>query len=136
MSFGTLRSIWRILQNPTDLGGTAVPELSYYYIASQLSQLYHIDKTDRERFYTPLCPNRTHHTSDPLCAIAIRSGGAKHRGDCKTLLYKYRRIWDIAIIKLGIPLINDYTPIWHNKTLPHLLQLPDPGVWGSRGIFY
>lgn len=38
--------------------------------------------------------------------------------------------------KLEIPHINDYTPLWHNKTLPHLLQIPDPGIWESGGILY
>lgn len=128
--------VWRILKNPTDLGGTALPYFNFYYIASQLSQLYQLDKTDRERFGTFLCPHWAKRTSGPLCAIAVGSGGARPEGDSKTLLYHYRRIWDIATNKMGIPPCNDFTPIWHNGLLPEFLRIPDPGIWGSRGIYY
>lgn len=32
---------WRILKNPNDLEGTALIDFNLYYIASQLSQMYH-----------------------------------------------------------------------------------------------
>lgn len=41
---------WQTLKNPSDLEGTALPDFILYYIASQLSALYHIDKTNRDRF--------------------------------------------------------------------------------------
>lgn len=82
---------WWILKNPTDLGGTAFPDFNLYYIASQL---HHIDK--RDRFSSLICTQCTQLTSDPHCAIAMGTGGAESEGDCKSLLYHHRRIWDLA----------------------------------------
>lgn len=33
---------WHKLKNPTDLAGTALPDFNLYYLAAQLSQLFHI----------------------------------------------------------------------------------------------
>lgn len=89
---------WWTLKNPTDLGGTALPDLNLYYIASQLSQLFHIDKTDKEIFSILLCPTWAQQTWDPIFAIAMGSGGADSEGDSKTLLYQYRWIWDLILL--------------------------------------
>lgn len=37
---------WQKLKNPTDLAGMALPDLNAYYIAAQLSQIFHVDKID------------------------------------------------------------------------------------------
>lgn len=41
---------WQALKNPTDMGSMALPDFNLYYMAFQLSQLFHIDKTDNTRF--------------------------------------------------------------------------------------
>lgn len=93
------------------MGDTALPDLNHYYIASQLSQLFHIDKTDRERFLLLLCPHWAQQTADPIYAITMGTKTLEGRGDKKSLLYHYRRIWDLAMGKQDIPSHNDYTPL-------------------------
>ena len=127
---------WRVLKNPTDLGGTALPDLNLYYLASQLSQLYHIDKTDRLRFLTLLCPQWAQLTTDPLTAVAVGHRGGGSGGGRGSLLYQYRRIWDIAAKILGTPTHNDYTPLWHNKILPEFISIPNTNIWSEHGIYY
>lgn len=112
-----------------------MPDLNLYYIASQLSQLFHVDKTDNERFTILLCPHWAQHTADPISVIAVGSRGTQSAGR-HTLLYHYRRVWDIAMDKLEITPLNDYTPLWHNKNLHELSQIPNPEIWSARGIYY
>lgn len=100
---------WKVLKNPTDLGGTALPDFNLYYLAFQLSQLYHINKTDRLRFITLLCPQWAQYTTDPLMAIAVGRGGNESVGNRKSLLYHFRCIWDITTKLIKIPTLNDYT---------------------------
>lgn len=110
---------WQALKNPADLSGTVLLDFNLYYVASQLSQLYHVDKTDRERFLQVLCPKRTRRTNDPIYAIAVDSSSTEPHSQMKTLLYHYSRIWDIASRKLGTPQYNDYNLLWHNKNMPN-----------------
>lgn len=71
-----------------------------------------------------------------LSSVGGLGGGAGSEGDSKTLLYHYRQIWDLAMVKLEIPQYNDFTPIWHNKILSEFLQIPNTEIWVTRGIYY
>lgn len=118
---------WRSLKNPTDLGGVAIPDLNLYYIVSQLSQLFHIDKMDKERFSTLLCPAWVQDTADPISALTEGSRGTNSVGKT-TLLHHYSLSWDIASDKLVITQYNDFIPLWHNKLLFELTQIPNPEI--------
>lgn len=98
---------WQVLKNPADLGGTALPDFNLYYVASQMSQLYHIDKTDRDRFLQLLCPKRVKRTKDSIYAIVVESSSTEPHSDNKSMLYHYSKIWAIALKKLEIPQYDD-----------------------------
>lgn len=100
-----------------------------------MSQLYHIDKTDRTRFLTLLCPKWAQNTTDPLTAITVGRGSNESEGNRKSLLYHFRCIWDITTKLIKIPTFNDYTPLWHNKSLPEFQRIPDTVVWSKRGVY-
>lgn len=127
---------WQKLKNPTDLAGMALPDLNAYYIAAQLSQIFHIDKTDSERFMHFLCPRWAHPTQDTLAVIAGKTTREDKNARGKTLLYHYTKIWNLAMDKLQLSAINEFTPLWHNINLPEFNIIPDNEVWSSRGIFY
>lgn len=127
---------WRLLKNPSDLAGTALPDFGLYYLASQLSQLFRIDETDRNRFTLLLCPAWAQLTTDPICNIAAGVEGITKKEEHNSLLNHYRKIWRLASIKLDIPTHNDYSPIWHNKTFQEFLTVPDSEAWCKSGIFY
>lgn len=61
-----------------------------------MSQLFHLDKTDSERFLALLCPKWAQHTKDSRYAMAAGSGGTEPGRNRQTLLHHYRRIWDLA----------------------------------------
>lgn len=134
---------WQALKNSTDMGGTALPDFNNYYIASQLSQLFHIDKSDKDRFLTLLCPSWAQSTGEPITAISAGAENIISREYRQSLLFQYRRIWDIASTKLDIPSTkldipsyNDYAPLWHNKHLQEFYHLQNIELWASRGISY
>lgn len=87
----------------------ALPDLNLYYIAAQLSQLFHIGKTDRDRFFTFLCPRWSHSTGDPLKAITGPVRAMHLAKEKASLLHYYRRIWAIAIAKFVTTLTRTYT---------------------------
>lgn len=128
--------LWHKLINPTDLAGLALPDLNMYYLASQRSQIFHSNKTDGKRFLFFLCPKWIQQTLDPL--LAITGGGGRERPKTyrRSLLYQYKKIWDIASKKLHIESPNAYPPLWHNESLPEFGLIQDSGIWSSRGIIY
>lgn len=127
---------WGKLKNPTNLGGTALPDLNMYYIAAHLSQPFHIDKTDRARFLTFLCLGWSHSTGDSLVSITGRVLILGQAGDRTSLLHHCRCIWDLATAKLQLPLLHKNTSLWHNVALPEFYSIPDSELWRSKGVFY
>lgn len=127
---------WQKLKNPTDLAGMAVPDFNIYYIAAQLSQLFHVDKTDRKRYLHLVCPGWSQVSQDPLTVIAGKATGADRNTNRKTLPYHYTKIWNLSMHRLQLPTINEFTPLWHNSNLPEFDMLPDSELWSSRGIIY
>lgn len=127
---------WHKLKNPTDLAGTTLSDFNLYYLAAQLSQIFHIDKVDRERFLCFLCPKWSQTTLDSLVAITGGSEGEGGSADHRTLRYQYMKMWSIASDKLRIPSLHDFTSLWHNAALPEFYLIPDSEVWSSRGVFY
>lgn len=127
---------WQTLKNSTDMGGTALPDLYHYYIASQLSQLFHINKTDKERFLALLRPFWAQHTGDPITAISMSTGYTQETEYRQSLLYHYRRIWDLASTKLNILSPNDYTLLWHNNKLQEFYNFRNSEMWIKRGIYF
>lgn len=71
---------WHMLINLTDLGGAALLNYNLYYIAAQLSHLFHIDKTDTLRFSTLLCPKWAQLSSDPFSATTWSTRDCLARG--------------------------------------------------------
>ena len=133
---GRHKLAWQAVKNPTDMGGMALPDLNLYYIAAQLSQLYHIDKTDNQRFLTLLCPRVAQLTGDAIYAVSMGSGSIGSGKETASTLGHYRRIWELASAKLGIPEYTDYTPLWQNKVLRELSNDQGAELWAARGIYY
>lgn len=77
----------------------AQPFTIWTYITWQLSQLFHLDKTDREWFITLLCPKWAQHTNDPIYVLAIGLGGTDPGRDKQNLLYHYRHIMGPSLIQ-------------------------------------
>lgn len=125
---------WHKRKNPTDLAGMALPEFNQYYLAVQLSQLFHIDKVDKDRFLCLLCPGWARPTRDPFTVILSKTGGMSKTSDRRSLLYHYRKIWDMGSARLNMPATHEFIPLWHNTAL--FYSIPDCDMWGSRGIFY
>lgn len=95
---------------PPDLAGMALPDFNAYYLAAKLSQIFHIDKVDRERFLCNLCPRWSQTTQDSLVAI---KGGARSEGrtiNRRSVLYHYTRIWKLASDRLHLSAMHDFTP--------------------------
>lgn len=110
---------WSKLKSLNDLGGMALPDFMYY-LTAQLSQLFHIEKTDRARFLTFLCPKWSHST-DPFVAVA-GGGGCIEMGDRQSLFYHYRCVWEVISDKLKIPHTHDFTPLWTIQLSPNSAQ--------------
>lgn len=93
---------WQKLKNPTDLAGLALPDFNMYYLASQLSQIFHIDKTDRKRFLFLVCPKWIQQTLDPVLPMMGGRTGEGVGTERRSSLYQYKKIWDIASKTLHI----------------------------------
>lgn len=89
--------------------GVALLDFNLYYLAAQLSQLFHIDKTDSTHFLT-LCPKWSLPTADPLTVILRGVGGSEARGDPGSLLYHYSRIWEAVMDRMKYSPIHTLTP--------------------------
>lgn len=50
---GRHKLAWHILKNPMDLEGVSLPDLQDYYVASQLSHIYHFNTTELQRYIYP-----------------------------------------------------------------------------------
>lgn len=83
---------WHKLKHPTNLAVMALPDFNAYYLEAQLSQIFHIDKVDRERFLYFLCPKWVQQTLDPLVALTGRGGDKSQKTDRRSLLYQYRKV--------------------------------------------
>lgn len=96
---------WQVLKNPTDLGGTALPDYNLYYLAAQLSHFFHIDKSDKERFMLLIGSQTAKMHIHPFQLILRENrdrNGTEGCGD-RGLLYTYCKIWEIVGRKLKIP---------------------------------
>lgn len=111
----------------------ALPDFNAYYLAAQLSQIFHID---RDRFLHSLCPKRIWPTLDPLVVITGRGGDKGKKNDRRSFLYQYRRVWEIASDRLHIMSPHSCTHLWHNTSLPEFNLIQDNRVWSLRGIVY
>lgn len=75
-------------------------------------------------------------SSDPFNVLASGVRGAEAAGDYYSLLYHYRRIWDVASDKHNLPHCNEHTPLWHNTTLSERLSIPNTDMWSAKGVYY
>lgn len=119
---------WHKLKHPTDLAGMALPDFNTYYVAAQLSQIFHIDKVDRDRFLHSLCPKWTRQTLDSLVAITGEGRDKGQKKDRKSLLYQYRRVWEMASDRMNVMSPHSCTHLWHNTSLPEFNLLHDNRV--------
>lgn len=61
--------LWHKLKNPTDLRGAVLPDFNLYYVAAQMSHLFHIDKIDKIRSLIFCAPNVHTHPQIPLMLL-------------------------------------------------------------------
>lgn len=57
---------WQVLKNPTELGGTALPDFNLYCLVAQLSHFFYLGKGDKERYLTLVCSPYTHIYTRPF----------------------------------------------------------------------
>lgn len=129
-------SKWQTLENPTDIGVTALPDFNLYYNAAQLSHLHHIDKLDNNRFHILLCSTQAQTSPYSTCVILHCLGRSTTTDDRTSLVFHYKGIQDLALTKLNPPTFLDITPLWNNKRQPNLLSVLNGEMWAFRGICY
>lgn len=66
---GRHKFAWHVLKNPTDMGGASLPDLQDYYLAVQLSHIYHFNATELQCYRSLVCNKPGHLTFTPLQAI-------------------------------------------------------------------
>lgn len=124
-----------VLKNPTDRGGVSFPDLQDYYLAAQLSHIYHFNKEEMQRYRSLVCNKPGHPAFTPIQAILRGKQITKKlpRYNMGMLLH-HQRIWEITLKKQNIGKIHTHTPLWFNKHLPELEYLSDSIVWATYGI--
>lgn len=127
---------WHTLKNPTSSGGTALPDLHAYYIAAQLSHIYHLHKTDSIRYQSLTCkkPNSVAHS--PLQVIFRGRGNRGGWAAQNPLLHQHKSIWESALKLIGADFFHTHTPLWHNPQLPELMRMWGATTWATKGIVY
>lgn len=88
---------WRALKCPTDLGGTALPDLSLYYIASQVSHFFYFNQSDRERYSTLVCSQVPGPLAHPFQILFCGFRSSSRTGDRKHMLFHHCKIWQLAM---------------------------------------
>lgn len=83
---------WQTLKNPTDMGGVALPDLQDYYLASQLSHMYHFHTSEMQRYRSLVCDKPGHPMFTPIQAIlrGKRAPGPTVRYNSGMLLHHQR----------------------------------------------
>lgn len=119
------------------MGGTSLPDLQAYYIASQLSHMYYFNTTERQRYRALVFDNLENPLTSPLHAI-FRGGQVRRRPSrCNDgMLSHHQKNWVITLHKLKLGHIHSHTPLWKNSHMLELQQIPDPTIWASYGILY
>lgn len=127
---------WQVLKNPTDLGGTALPDFNLYYLAAPLSHLYYIDKHDKDRYFALVCSPYTRLYTHPFQIIFREPTDTWTLGSHGGLLYHHCKIWAVVRHRLQTPVMHSHTPLWDNPGLRELLLLPDHSLWIAQGVVY
>lgn len=116
-----------------------VPNLGLYYLAAQSSHFYHIDKSIQQRYLSLVCGPSESHLLHPFCHVLRGLRGSpsflRHSVFFCLLSFHHRWVWLSVMSKTNSPMFYSNTHLWYNKMLPELLQLPDPSMWSSGGIF-
>lgn len=119
---------------PTNLGGVAVPDFNLYYLAAQLSHLYHKIK---------LMNNGIKPGSAPVLGSFLHTLCVQWCVDWETPLWLMITLafcsninWDLALIRSNAPMIYGSSPFWYSKLLPELLMIPYTEIWASKGVYY
>ncbi|PIO11944.1 hypothetical protein AB205_0020800, partial [Aquarana catesbeiana] len=127
---------WKVLKCPTDLGGTALPDLYIYYIAAQLSHFFHLNLSDKIRYSQMVCPQSSGTISHPFQILFCEPRDSTHTSNGGPMLIHHCKIWRAAMRIGQAPSPHSHTPLWDNPNLPELTSLPDRSLWVSKGIIY
>lgn len=127
---------WKVLKCPTDLGGTALPDLYIYYIAAQLSHFFHLNLSDKIRYSQMVCPQSSGTISHPFQILFCEPRDSTHTSNGGPMLIHHCKIWRAAMRIGQAPSPHSHTPLWNNPNLPELTSLPDCSLWVSKGIIY
>lgn len=114
-----------ILKNLTTSGGTALPDFHLYYIAAQLSNFYHLHKSDALRYQMLICrlPNCAAHS--PLQVLFRGKGRQGTTNPRDFMLFHHKRIYEVALNIVNVALYHTHIPLWHNSQLQELSSIPD-----------
>lgn len=133
---GRAKLAWSIMQNAWNQGGMAVPDIQLYYYAAQLGQVLHWGGLEKLRVVTLMLNNLPPNVTDPRYAV-FSKGQTSHIPRTQNFIWtQVQRIWSRVLSHYGNPRFHDYTPLWHNSTLPEFRDLTDSSLWQDCGVVY
>lgn len=122
---------WRVLKCPVHLGGTALPDLAQYYVASQLFHFFYFNQADRDRYSTLVCSSASSPVAHPFQILLWGTQESPHRGNRAHMMFHHCKIWQMTMSITKAPTFH--TPLWDNPQLPEMLTIPDYKLWITRG---
>lgn len=108
---------WQTLKRPVHLGGTALPDLALYYLASQLSHFYYFNRHDKIRYSMLVCMAATDLVAHPFQILFCKHHGLSRLGDRRHMLAHHSKIWHLALNITGAPLCT-LTPATVGQSSP------------------
>lgn len=123
----------KVLQEPGDQRGLALPDWLKYYLAGQLVFARRWLLSDEGDAATVL--EAAHLGSYESLRLALFRGTKSDLPLTETMKVTIRA-WELAV-KLASPSyagLSPSSPIWMNHKLPHFYNIPDPGVWAVKGV--
>lgn len=127
---------WHTLKSPMNLGGTVLPVFNLHYIDSQLYNFFYLDKGERDRYITLLCPSIPHPLIHPFQIFLSGSHNPIYLGDQGQILFHHCKIWNLAMSQTNASPFHAHTPFWSNLHLAELLSVPDHRLWVDREVIY
>uniref|UniRef100_A0A803J788 Reverse transcriptase domain-containing protein n=1 Tax=Xenopus tropicalis TaxID=8364 RepID=A0A803J788_XENTR len=126
-----------LLRNPTTAGGLALPHFHLYYISSQLTQISHWFHTQSQHSAKRMGFTGPIPTRDRIYHLLKGYSGCPTPRPTNTIMVQALRIWDKAnkLVPHKTGVIEHYTPIWENRTLPECCTMQDTVLWKEKGIW-
>lgn len=126
----------KFLAAPWDGGGVSFPDVQLYYLASQLSHLARWGSEEQTRVQVLLVSPFNRRYSHPLhllfCGNHFTGGTLRNH----PVLRQALMVWHQVRRRYYTEGVDAYTPLWHCKLLPELVDLSFDITWQASGIWY